>query len=407
MVQLSLLVRKENLRDIMKKIFPLIAFLLFVPLKSAAETVKFVSSLPLTGSGNAVASSMSNGIRMAIEDAGGKAGPFDIEYESLDDASPERGTWDPNIEAANAERAIRDPDVIVYIGPYNSGAAKISMPKLNEAGLAMISPGNSWAGLTKPGTGEANEPAVYRPSGRITYFRVVPADDIQGSVSARWAHAEGLNKVFLVHDRELYGKGIGTIFEKTARSIGMQIVGFEGIDTKAPNYRSLAIKIRQAAPDLVYLAGTTQSNMGQVAKDIRHSGSKVKILAPDGCFDSAFIEAAGASNLEGTTFATFGGVPPDQLKGKGARFYEEYKKRFGRDPESYGVYGYDAANAAIEAIKTAGRKDRAAVLDALRNTKDFDGALGIWSFDPNGDTTLSTMSINVVEGGSFRFVKKL
>src|SRR6185436_5850349 len=155
-----------------------------------------------------------NGIKLAIEEVGGKVGNFTIEYADWDDASPQRGNWDPALEAANADRAIKDPDVMVYIGTYNSGAAKISIPKLNQAGLVMLSPANTYPGLTKPGTGEANEPQIYRPSGKINYYRVVPADDLQGSLAAEWAKNLGVTKVFVTHDLELYGKGIADIFKK-------------------------------------------------------------------------------------------------------------------------------------------------------------------------------------------------
>lgn len=374
---------------------------------SAEETVKLVSSLPRTGSANAQTTSMVNGIRLAIEEAGGKAGSFNVTYEDWDDASPERGAWDPAVEAANADKAVKDPDVMVYIGTYNSGAAKISMPKLNAAGLAMISPGNTWPGLTKPGIGEPNEPKVYRPSGKITYFRVVPADDIQGLVAAKWSKELGAKKVFIAHDGELYGKGIAQMFRKSAPAAGIEVVGFEQLDIKAPNYRSLAVKIKQLRPEVVFYGGTTQSNAGQLAKDLVSTGVQTKLMVPDGCFETAFIEAAGAENLEGRTFITFGGVPPSKLTGKGKDFYEAYKKRFGVEPEGYSTYGYESAKVAIEAIARAGKKDRTAIIAEIANTKNYSGALGTWSFDENGDTTLKTMSGNTVLGGQFEFVKVL
>jgi len=281
------------------------------------------------------------------------------------------------------------------------------MPKLNKAGLLMVSPGNTWPGLTKPGVGEPNEPAVYQPSGRITYFRVVPADDIQGAVGAKWAKEMGAAKIFLIHDRELYGKGIAEIFRKEATKLGLRITGFEGIDSKASNYRSLATKIRQTNPDLVYYGGTTQTNAGQIVKDLRASGMKVKFMVPDGCFEKAFIDAAGKDNVEGNVFITFGGVPPDQLQGVGSKFYSNYKKSFGIEPESYAAYGYESARVVIEGLKRAASKERLAIINEVAKLKDFEGALGVWSFDANGDTTLTTMSGNTVKDGKFAFVKVL
>lgn len=380
---------------------------LWSPRAAAEEQVKIVSSLPRTGSAYGQTTSIVNGIRMAIEDAGGRAGAFSVVYEDWDDASPERGNWDPALEAANADKAVRDPDVMVYIGPYNSGAAKISMPKLNQAGLAVVNPGNTWPGLTKPGKGEANEPAVYRPSGKVTYFRVVPADDIQGYVGAKWASEMGAKRVFVLHDRELYGRGIAEVFRKSAPQFGIELVGFEGIDPKAANYRSLVTKIRATRPEMVYFGGITQTNGGQIAKDLRTGGLDVKLMVPDGCFETAFIEAAGKENVEGRAFITFGGVPASKLTGKGRQFYERYVAKYGAEPEAYAAYGYESASVALQAIAAAGKKDRAAIVAALAAVKDFDGVLGTWSFDENGDTTLTTMSGNTVKNGAFEFVKLL
>lgn len=367
--------------------------------------IKIVSSLPHTGSANAQTKTIVNGITLAIEEAGSTAAGYKLVYEAWDDASPERGQWDPAVEAANADKAVADPNVMAYIGTYNSGAAKIAMPKLNQAGLVMISPGNTWPGLTKPKVGEPNEPMVYRPSKKVTYFRVVPADDIQGLVAARWTKEMGANRVFILHDRELYGQGIATMFQKEAKVQGLEVLGFEGIDPKASNYRSLVTKIKQKRPDLVYYGGTTQTNAGQLAKDLRSANLNVKFMVPDGCFENAFIESAGPENVEGSAFITFGGVPADKLTGKGAEFYANYKKRFGSEPEAYAAYGYECGRVVVDAINRAGTKDRAAIVAAVAATKDFDGVLGIWSFDENGDTTNTTMSCNTVKGGKFEFVK--
>jgi branched-chain amino acid transport system substrate-binding protein len=371
------------------------------------EIIKIVSSLPRTGSSNAQTTSIVYGIRIALEEVNYRVNKFKIVYEDWDDASAERGTWDGKIEAQNADRAIKDPDVMVYIGTYNSGAAKISMPKLNKAGLLMISPANTYPGLTKPGKGEKGEPHIYRPSGRINYFRVVPADDIQGVVAAHWAKQLGMKSVFILHDKELYGKGIADIFEKECKKIGIRVIAKEGIDPKALEYKGLMIKIKNINPDMVYFGGTTQSNAGQLVKDMRSCGVNCPIMVPDGCRENVFISSAGAENLNGKCYVTFGGLPPEKLTGKGATFYKRYKEKYKSEPEAYAVYGYEAARVALEAIRIANEKDRKKILEACSKIRDFDGALGKWSFDENGDTTLKIMSGEIVENGKFKFVRLL
>jgi branched-chain amino acid transport system substrate-binding protein len=128
-------------------------------------------------------------------------------------------------------------------------------------------------------------------------------------------------------------------------------------------------------------------------------------MVPDGCREQALIESAGKANLDGRTYVTFGGLPPDQLKGRGREFYEKYKEQYHSEPEAYAVYGYEAARVVLEGIKRAGKKDRAAITDAIANLRDFDGVLGKWSFDQNGDTSLKVMAVEEVKDGRFVPVK--
>jgi branched-chain amino acid transport system substrate-binding protein len=132
-------------------------------------------------------------------------------------------------------------------------------------------------------------------------------------------------------------------------------------------------------------------------------GSDAKFMCPDGCFEEAFIDSAGAANLEKRALITFGGLPPEKLTGKGKVFVENYKKKYNKDPEGYAVYGYECGKVALAAIARAGKKDRDAIRGAGLTIKNFDGALGKWSFDKNGDTSLRTMSGNTVKGGKFAF----
>jgi branched-chain amino acid transport system substrate-binding protein len=371
------------------------------------QTIKIVSSLPRTGSAKGQTDTIVNGIVMALEEAGWKSGAFTIKYEDLDDATAAAGQWTAEKESANASQAVKDPDVMVYIGTYNSGAAKISMPELNRAGMLMVSPANTWPGLTKPGKGDAGEPEKYRPSGKINFTRVVPADDMQGPAGADWAKKLGLNKVFILDDREVYGKGIADLFHARAEELGLRILGHEGIDAQAQEFKPLMTKVKAAGPQLVYFGGTTQTKAGQLVKDMLAVGLDAKFMAPDGCFEDAFISSAGAENVNNRALLTFGGLPADQLSGKGKVFVQNYKTKYGKEPEAYAAYGYECGKVALEAVRRAGKKDREAIRVAGTTLKNFDGVLGKWSFDKNGDTTLRTMSGNTVKDGKFAFVTVL
>ena len=124
-------------------------------------TVKIVSSLPMTGPSLAQTQTVVNGIKMAIEEINNKVGNLTVEFEAYDDATAAKQAWDAAKEAENARKAIADSKVVAYIGTYNSGAAQVSIPILCAANLAMISPANTYPGLTKAGKGEKDEPGKY------------------------------------------------------------------------------------------------------------------------------------------------------------------------------------------------------------------------------------------------------
>lgn len=368
---------------------------------ASGGTIKIFSSFPMTGSALGQTQTMVNAIRMAIDERGGRVGNFTIVYEALDDATPAKGSWDEGKEAENANRAVNDPDVMVYIGTFNSGAAKISIPITNRAYLFQISPANTSPGLTKPGKGEPGEPEIYYPTGVRNYARVVPADDIQGAVAARFAKEQlNVQRAYVLDDAEAYGRPLATVFHSEARRRGIQVFpanGPESIDRQATDYRSLALRIRQANPDLVFFGGITQNNAGKLWQDLRATlGPNVKLMGPDGIFEQAFLDAAGEAAVG--TYVTFGGVPVSRYTGKAAEWLQRYRQRFNSEPEAYAIYAYEAANVALDAIQRAGRKDRNAIREAGMNTKDYDGLLGRWSFDQNGDTTLTTMSVSQFKG---------
>lgn len=372
---------------------------------SSEDTIKIVSSLPLTGSSRVQSETMVLGIQMALEDANYKAGHFKIEYSSWDDASAQAGSWDPSKEKENASRASANPDVMAYIGTYNSGAAKIAIPILNQAQLVMISPANTYSGLTKPGLGDTGEPLLYYPLRYRNFCRVVPADDLQGVAGAWWAKELGVKKVYVLDDKELYGRGLARVFRAGADRLKLEVVGQEGIDSKAPDFRSVVTKVLDSKAELVYFGGITQNGAGKLVKDLRSGGYKGYFLSPDGTKEDAFLESAGAAG-EGC-LVTLGGLPPEQMVGPAQDWFKSYRERYHREPEAYAIYSYEATKVTLDGIAKANVKDRSKIREAIMQTANHRGLLGDWSFDPNGDTTLTSMSGYVIKGGKFQFAKGL
>ena len=97
---------------------------------------------------------------------------------------------------------------------------------------------------------------------------------------------------------------------------------------------------------------------------------------------------------------------PDMRKVPAANaFVKAFEAKYGT-LSSYGPLAYEAANIILEAVRKAGKADRAAVRDAVRATRDYKGILGLpISFDAKGDVATPTLYVYQVKGRSFELVK--
>jgi len=373
---------------------------------TGGTSLTIYSSLPLQGDSRPQSESVVNGEKMALEEAGGKVGNFTIKYVSLDDATAAAGKWDPGQTSSDGRKAAQDKSTIVYLGEFNSGATAISLPILNEANILQVSPSNTYVGLTRAEGADKGEPDKYYPSGKRTFGRVVPADHIQAAAQVTYQKDSGCKKTYILNDKEVYGKGIAVQVENIGKAQGLQIAGNDGIDTKAANFRTLAQKVKSSGADCMFFGGITQNKGVQVFKDVHAANPTMKLFGPDGVAESAFASKLGSA-VEKQTYVTNPTLDPKLYPPAAQDFFTKFKQKYGKDPEPYAIYGYEAMKVALLAIQNAGDKgnDRQAVIDAFFKIKDRDSVLGKYSIDENGDTTLSDYGADRVEGGKLVFDK--
>jgi branched-chain amino acid transport system substrate-binding protein len=373
-----------------------------------AKTLTIYSSLPLQGASRPQTTALVNGVKLALEQAGNKAGDFTIKYESLDDSTAQAGSWTPEATTSNARKAAQDESTAVYIGEFNSGASAVSIPILNEAGVPQISPANTAVGLTSDEPGASpGEPDKYYPTGQRTYTRIVPKDTIQGAALATVMKEDGCTKVQLTNDKEVYGAGLAANIESAAEAQGLEIIANDAIDKNAANYRSLASKAKGAGADCFIFSGITANNAVQLYKDFAAALPDAKLYGPDGVAESGFadpkeggIPAEVASRVK-VTVAT---LSPDEYPPEGQEFFTQFEEKYGEaNPDPYAIYGYEAARLALDAIERSGTGNKEDIVKALFETKDRSSVLGTYSIDENGDTTLTDYGVYTIEGGELTF----
>jgi branched-chain amino acid transport system substrate-binding protein len=372
----------------------------------SGDNLTIYSSLPLQGASRVQGAATVNGAKLALQQAGGKVGKFKITYKSLDDSTAQAGKWDPGQTSTNARKAASDKTTIGVIGEFNSGASAISIPILNRAGIAQVSPSNTAVGLTSSDAGaEPGEPNKYYPTGKRNFVRVVPRDTVQGAAGASVLKADGCKKPFVVNDKEVYGAGLATNVVDSLKAQGIPSLGNIGWDPKAPNYRSVASSIKAKGTDCVFISGIVNNNAVQLTKDLAAAMPNAKILGPDGICTATYTDPkqggipASLANRVQCTVAT---LDPAKYPPAGKQFFAAYKKAFpGTEPDPYAIYGYESMSLLLDAIKRAGDNgnNRQDVINALFATKDRQSVLGTYSIDKNGDTSITDYGLyKIVKG---------
>jgi branched-chain amino acid transport system substrate-binding protein len=363
------------------------------------KTVDIYSSLPMQGASSAQTIPLVNGVKLALSQAGGKAGQWTVNYQVLDDSTAAAGKWDPGQTAANARKVASDSKAVFYIGEFNSGASEVSIPILNQAGIPQVSPANTYVGLTTNLPGSApGEPQKYYPTGKRTYLRIVPIDSIQAAADLIAMKNAGCTKVAVANDKEAYGAGLATLLGLEKGFYGVTIVSNTGIDPTAPNFRSYASTVQGQGANCFFFAGIVSNGAVQITKDVHSAIPTAKIFGGDGvCTDSYTAASKGGvpAAIDPLLQCTVATQNLSAYPG-GRDFLSAYQTKYGvSSPDPYAIYGYAVMQLALSTIKNLGAQgnSKTAVLAALFADKSVQSVLGTYGFNANGDTTLKSYGL--------------
>ncbi len=374
--------------------------------KVSGSSLTVYSSLPFQGTSKGQSTAVQQGEKLALKQVNNKVGKYTIKYKSLDDSTAQNpGTADEGQTAQNARKAVQDKSTVFYLGEFNSGGTKVSLPILNKAGIAQISPSNTAVGLTTNEAGaDPGEPQKYYPAKTRTYARVVPKDTIQGAALATVMKEDGCKSVHIFNDKTTYGAGLAKNISSSAKQQGLTVEGNDGTDKNAPNYRSLAQKVKA---DCFVGSGVTGENYIQVFKDVAAANPSIKLYGPDGVAEEAFTNPKKGgipASVGARTKITVATLGLDEFKkrnnAEAEKFFADFKSTYGTSkPDPYAIYGYETMKLALDTLKAVGAKanDRKAVVAQLvGKTKGRNSVLGTYDIDKNGDTTLTDYGLYTV-----------
>ncbi|MBI2781099.1 MAG: branched-chain amino acid ABC transporter substrate-binding protein [Chloroflexi bacterium] len=362
-------------------------------------TVYFAIELPQQGSEKAASDPIINGIKLAVKQAGGKAGGYTIEIPQSvikDDAL--NGAHDAQTGANNMSQIVAEEKVIGVIGPLNSSVAKAQIPISNEGGLSQCSPANTNPDLTK------GAPAAQLRKKANNYIRVVTTDDVQGPAASQYIY-DTLKKtsVYIIDDTETFGKGVADAFEKDFKARGGTVTKRDGAPKTTQDYVTIMTAAASGNPQAIYFGGVTATGGARILLAAAQAGlGKVPYVGPDGINDGSATTKDSFLNLAGdkaaNSYSTLAGI--GTFDGK-AKFDADYLAEYKTAATGYAAQGYACAQVFLDALGRAGATNpadlkalreamRVAVTDTSRTYTTIQGKI---TFNADGDTSQKIVSI--------------
>jgi branched-chain amino acid transport system substrate-binding protein len=137
-----------------------------------------------------------------------------------------------------------------------------------------------------------------------------------------------------------------------------------------------------------------------MAKQMKQLGIKAPLVGGDGACSPEYIKLAG--DAAGALTCSMAGEAVEKLA-KGEEFKQKYKAKFNQEVQVYAPYSYDAIYVIADAIKRAGKADRASITAAMPAT-NYTGLTGTIAFDEKGDIKNGAISMFKVKDGKLDYI---
>lgn len=369
------------------------------------------ASVPQHGASSVNGVAVLNGATVALEQVHNRIGQYRVVMRTLDDSTPQRRQWDPGQTTVNAHKAMADRTTIAYLGEFNSGASAISIPLLNRLGIAQVSPASTAVGLTSSAAGaDPGEPDKYYPTMARNFVRIVPTDAVEARAQVSLQRSMGCKKTYVLDDDEVDGADTASTFALAAHAAKLPVAALTPYDPGARDYSSLVRDVAHSGADCVLISAIPESHAALLVRQLTQVMPDAHIFGTASLAGSTFTDPARGGiplRADPQVILTVPTLPASAYPASGRRFLTAYRDQFGQ-PEPYAIFGYEAMRLILNAISRStdgGRTQarRSGVVSSLFSTRDRHGAIGTYSINRNGDTSLTRYGVYRIVDGRLSF----
>ena len=337
-------------------------------------------------------------VMLAIEDYGQIHG-FDVDLGTgLDDLCSNDGGQ------AAAQIIVADEDVLGVIGTSCSGAAVAAAPLITDAGMVLISGGNTSPALTSDLAGTAGE------NYNVGYYRTAHNDLFQGAAMAKFVFGElGLTTAAAIHDGDPYTQGLAQAFADAFEAEGGTMTGFSAVNKEDTDMVPVLTEIAAGGPEALFFpifqpAGDFIADQAPGVSGLENT----VLLAADGLLNTNYLALSQTAGMYFSGPDTRFGENVNQSTDKTAQdFLAVYEERWGESPAApFWAHGYDATTLLLDAIAAASFLDgdtlvvdRQDIRDHLNSVEGYSGLIGTINCDEFGDCGAARITVVQNIGG--------
>ncbi len=336
--------------------------------------------------------------QIAVDDYGPIHG-FDVDLgTSLDDLCSNDGGQ------AAAQQIVADEDVVGVVGTSCSGAAVAAAPLITDAGMVLISGGNTSPALTSDLAGNAG------PNYSVGYYRTAHNDLYQGAAMAKFVFSElGISDAAAIHDGDPYTQGLAQAFADAFEAEGGTVTGFSAVNKDDTDMVPVLTEIAAGSPGALFFpifqpAGDFIADQAPGVSGLEDT----VLLAADGLLNTNYLALPQARGIYFSGPDQRFGENVNESTGKSAvDFLNEYESRYGEKPAApFWAHGYDATTLLLDAIAAASwiedgnlMIDRQGIRDHLNSVQGYQGLIGTINCDAFGDCGAARITVVQNIGG--------
>ncbi len=304
----------------------------------------------------------------------------------------------PEKAVSFAKQLIQEEKVLAILGPSTSGETMQIKNLCEENKMILISC--------------AAAEVIVNPVAKYV-FKTPQKDSQAVTWIYRTMKEKGISQIAVLSGNDGFGAAGKKQLEDLAKAEGITIVANEVYDRQATDLTDVLTKVKGTPGVQAVVNWSIVPAQSILAKNMRQLGMTVPLFQSHGFGNRKYVEQAGAA-AEGVLFPAGRLLVVDELpdshpqKKLLATYKKDYETLFNEDVSTFGGHAYDAILIVTEALKKAGRPDRARVRDAIEKLHGLVGTAGIFNFSPTDHTglDLSAFEMLTVKDGKFTIYKK-